>query len=591
MRNLKFFLFLSLIEILPILSFSQNKFNLNFNELDSINQTMPKNWFRMGYVETVTGEIENDWNVVGKVVSDGKGKYGAIMYRIPANYIGDSIELVGKVKYEKVKEFVGLIMWIDGDTKSNHLGMESMEVRHLTGSNDWKEYSIKMPLLTNSKYIYIGGIVGKGGTAWFDDFKVKIDGKDIQTLEETKRLTLKDFSSEELISALSKSSVPMDLSNQETQMRSLDGLIHKIGDKRIVAIGESTHGTSEFYQLREMITKRLIKEKGFNLVVLESPYDAIEILNLGLESESLDSLMGKHLFSIYQTEEMKSFLKWYKENRSNYNMEFKGSDDSYWVYIDLLNTQIQPIGDPELNQLLDKLNASIENRFSDDLKNKIKEGKSVYDNILAIENHLKLTGQMTEILEEMIHNGKTSYINYIQLANGQPIRSRDEVMAERISYLANHGNKKIIVWAHNAHISNEVITNKEIGLMGYFLDKEFEEDYFAIGLMTLNGTYSYMEKKLINGEHDYSEKLKAESLLQSEDELWEIKLSEVGHSLIVDTELLSKELNSDAVIGPIKLIGYGKEEKTDIYYIPIAKHYDCLIFVENTKATVHLPID
>lgn len=552
---------------------------------------MPKNWFRMGYTETVTGEMEKDGNVVGKVVSDDKGNFGIIMNKFLANYVGDTMELSGKIKYDKVKNFVGLIMWIDGDTKGPHLAFETMQNRNLKGSSDWAEYSIKVPYPSNGKFIYVGGIVGKGGTAWFDDFKVKIDGKDIQTLEETKRLTLEDFSSEDLISALSQSSVSMDLTNQETQMRSLDGLIHKTGDKRIVAIGESTHGTSEFYQLREMITKRLIEEKGFNLVVLESPYDAIELLILGLESEPLDSLMGKHLFSIYQTEEMKSFLKWYKENRSNFDVNFKGCDDSYWVYIDLLKTQIQPFGDPELNQLLDKLNASIENRFSDDLKNKIKEGKSVYDNILAIENHLKLTGQMTEILEEMIHNGKTSYINYIQLANGQPIRSRDEVMAERISYLANHGNQKIIVWAHNAHISNEVITDKEIGLMGYYLNKEFEEDYFAIGLMTLNGTYSYMEKKLINGDHDYSEKLKPESLLQSEEELWENKLSEVGQSLIVDTKILSKELNSDAVIGPTKLIGYGKEVKTDIYYIPIAKHYDCLIFVENTKATVHLPID
>ncbi|MBN7816643.1 erythromycin esterase family protein [Algoriphagus pacificus] len=550
-----------------------------------MNQTMPKGWYKYGGFEIIKGEKDSMGNNVGKVVSDDNGKFGFIMNRFPANYNGDTIELSGRVKYEKVKDYVGLIMWIDGEKRGHHLVFESMQNRHIRGSSDWTEYSIKVPYPPNSKYIYIGGILGKGGTAWFDDFRVTIDGKDIQTLEETKRLTLKDFTPEALTSALSKSSVPMDLSNQDTWNKSLDQLIDEVGDKKIVAIGESTHGTSEFYQVREMITKRLVEEKGFNLVVLESPYDDIELLNQSLDSKPLDSLMRKHLFSIYQTEEMRSFLQWYKEKRSDYSVEFKGNDDSYWAFIDLLKSQIYPINDPQLNQLLDRLDESIENRLSDNLKNRIKEGKKVYDNILAIENHLKSTGKLTGVLEEMILNGKTSYINYVLLDNEQPIRTRDEVMAERISYLAKQSDRKIIVWAHNAHISNEVIVDAEIGLMGYYLDKEFKDDYYAVGLMTLNGTYSYMDEKFINGDHNYNEELKAETLQSSEEELWETKLAKLGKAAIINTEMLSKELNSDAVIGPTKLIGYGKEDSMDIYYIPLTKHYDCLIFIENTNAT------
>src|SRR5690606_32806639 len=115
-----------------------------------------------------------------------------------------------------------------------------------------KEYSIKLPYPSNATNIYVGGILGKKGTAWFDDFKITIDGNDIQTLKETPKITLKNYNPTELKSAVSKSSRQLDLSKQEALHKSLDPLIEKIGDKKIIAIGESTHGTSEFYRLREI---------------------------------------------------------------------------------------------------------------------------------------------------------------------------------------------------------------------------------------------------------------------------------------------------------------------------------------------------
>ena len=34
-------------------------------------------------------------------------------------------------------------------------------------------------------------------------------------------------------------------------------------DRRVVLLGESTHGTEEFYRTREAVTKALIEERGF----------------------------------------------------------------------------------------------------------------------------------------------------------------------------------------------------------------------------------------------------------------------------------------------------------------------------------------
>lgn len=581
----KLHILLLLTVTLPFLMSSQNSYNLDFDDFNPEEEVMPAGWFKWGDFETVTGEKTIDGNSVGKVVADKDGKFGCITYRIPANYVGDTIELSGRIKHENVKGFVGLLMRIDGNSRKKSLAFTSMQNLKITGTRDWEEYTIKLPFPTNAKSIYVGGILGKKGVAWFDDFKVTIDKKDIRTLKETKSLTLADYNPNKLSSAISNSLNQLDISNQETLSRSLDSLIAKIGNKKIVAIGENTHGTSEFYQLREMITKRLIKEKGFNLVILENPYDDIEILNRDLDATPLDTLIRKHLFSIYQTKEMKSFLQWYKDNRFNYNVEFKGCDDSYWTFNELLKNGTNPINDKKLGKLLKTLESNISKSSTNNRTQESKINYAIYNVIMTIENHLKSTNKLNKQLEEILSNGKNTYINYANIKNKKPFESRDEIMADRISFLAKTSDKKIIVWAHNAHISNEIITDNEIGIMGRDLKKEFGTDYYTIGLTTLNGNYSYMEEKFINGDHNYTEKLKTANFNPKEELFWEKVMAQNGDSFIVDMPTLKNELNTNELFGPTRLIGYSKETEDDFFFLPLIKDFDSLIFIKNTNAT------
>jgi protein-L-isoaspartate(D-aspartate) O-methyltransferase len=52
----------------------------------------------------------------------------------------------------------------------------------------------------------------------------------------------------------------------------LNPLMARIGSARIVLLGEATHGTSEFYKMRERITRELIIEKGFRFVAIEADW-------------------------------------------------------------------------------------------------------------------------------------------------------------------------------------------------------------------------------------------------------------------------------------------------------------------------------
>ena len=56
----------------------------------------------------------------------------------------------------------------------------------------------------------------------------------------------------------------------------LGPLLDRIGDARVVCVGEASHGTSEFYQLRARITRALIEQKGFTVVGTEADWPDME---------------------------------------------------------------------------------------------------------------------------------------------------------------------------------------------------------------------------------------------------------------------------------------------------------------------------
>ncbi|MGY1620464.1 erythromycin esterase family protein [Geodermatophilus sp. SYSU D00691] len=52
----------------------------------------------------------------------------------------------------------------------------------------------------------------------------------------------------------------------------LDPLLERVGDARVVAIGEASHGTHEYYAWRAALTRRLVAERGFGVVAVEGDW-------------------------------------------------------------------------------------------------------------------------------------------------------------------------------------------------------------------------------------------------------------------------------------------------------------------------------
>ena len=54
----------------------------------------------------------------------------------------------------------------------------------------------------------------------------------------------------------------------------LDDFVEKAGERRLVLLGEASHGTIEFYEWRSEITRRLVTEKGFSFIAVEGDWNA-----------------------------------------------------------------------------------------------------------------------------------------------------------------------------------------------------------------------------------------------------------------------------------------------------------------------------
>src|SRR5919107_1075981 len=56
-------------------------------------------------------------------------------------------------------------------------------------------------------------------------------------------------------------------------------LFDRWGDRRVVLLGEASHGTAEFYRARAAITRHLIEHHGFDVVAVEADWPDAAVLD------------------------------------------------------------------------------------------------------------------------------------------------------------------------------------------------------------------------------------------------------------------------------------------------------------------------
>ena len=314
----------------------------------------------------------------------------------------------------------------------------------------------------------------------------------------------------------------------------LDGLLNRIGDSRLVLLGEATHGTAEFYDMRARITRELIEKKGFNIVAVEADWpDAASIdfyirdvgrgpgRDPGHRPMFKNDAFSNTWFSgfppwMWANHSVLAFVHWLKD----YNRSVNSAEDTVGFYgLDLYNmfASIEAVldylhdVDPKMAEvarwqygcLMPWVNDP--SNYSRVMQSRKHRGCgyevfAVLQNLLKKRAFYRQTGRAEDrqrffnaVQNARLVRNAERYYRTMYHDSSDSWNQRDQNMFETLQAVLKYRGQtsKAVVWAHNSHIGDaratEVSTRGEFNL-GQRVRETFGDRSYLVGFGTDHGT-------------------------------------------------------------------------------------------------------
>src|SRR5262245_505413 len=439
--------------------------NLGFERVGIITPTAPAGWYTGGQGYAVAldsvGPQSGARSLRMQATSSRPQRaFGVATSSLPGSLIaGKTIKLRGYIRTEGITQgYAGLWMRVDSGSKT--LFLDNMSSRGVTGTTPWTPYEITIradPFATGGNF---GAIFPGEGTAWFDSFSLEIDGVPYlpqnapvwrATSAETK--WVKDHA------------IPLKTSDPNAALDDLDPVGAIVGDARIVELGEGTHGTSEFFQMKHRLTEYLAQRKGFTVFAIEANMPEARRVNdyvLNGRGDPKAALAGMYFWT-WNTQEVLELIEWMRR----YNASGKGRME-FWGF-DLQTPDVA----------MDSVRAFV--RRADTAYTTTLD--SAYARVSAVQRERRANTQSPVALSfweneanrvlEYLQNKRNAYIaaghdsldvawaiqNARIVAQGarsaRSSASRDSSMAANTEWIAAHqpAGTKMVLWAHNGHVA------------------------------------------------------------------------------------------------------------------------------------------
>lgn len=318
----------------------------------------------------------------------------------------------------------------------------------------------------------------------------------------------------------------------------LDGLIERIGDARLVLLGEASHGSAEFYEMRARISKELITRKAFDFIAVEADWpDASQIDHYVRASRSTptpEQTFCRFPNWMWVNRQVWDFLSWLRnrndERREEEQVGFFGLDlYSLYTSIDAVIAYLDEVSEKEA--------ALARQRYA--CFNIGERDPARYGRMAMSPVHGDCEEEVVAMLARLLNR----QLDYMQqdgrrfldaVANARLIKNaeryyramyqvdenvwnlRDRHMMEMLNTLLDHHgvHSKAIVWAHNSHLGNaaatEMSSRGEINV-GQLCREQYADDAYLIGFGTDRGTVAAasdwgaaMEIKRVRPSHEDS---------------------------------------------------------------------------------------
>lgn len=390
----------------------------------------------------------------------------------------------------------------------------------------------------------------------------------------------------------------------------LQPLFDRIGDARVVMLGEASHGTHEYYTWRSNISKRLIEEKGFNFIVVEGDWPDCYKLNRYVKGYSDGHTAADVLKSferwptwMWANWEISALCEWMKKHNSGRSVDkragFYGLDVySLWESMAAIMDYLKKT-DPEALKVAQKAFRCFEPYSGDEgfeyasalrltpelcetevinLLTEIQRRKPQYDH----DHEAAFSAEQNALIAV---NAEGYYRAMLQ-GGGASWNARDRHMQETLERLLKfHGpDSKAIVWAHNTHIGDATYT--DMADEGMYNLGGLARHAFGTSNVVLVGFGSY-EGSVIAGS-SWGDEMKVKEVPKGVRDSWEFCMHLAGPE---NKLLLMNELQHTVLAGiPIghRAIGvvYNPRHEHLGNYVPsvMPQRYDAFVYIDKTRA-------
>lgn len=390
-----------------------------------------------------------------------------------------------------------------------------------------------------------------------------------------------------------------------------DVLDELVGDARFVLVGESSHGTHEFYAARAAITRRLLTEHGFDAVAVEADWpDAYRVdrfvRGAGADRTPDEALRGFERFPawMWRNTVVRDFVGWLRRHNDGhrpagfYGLDLYSMHRSMRRVIDYLDRV-----DPAAAERARRRYACLDRAGEDD-----GQAYGYGAAFGAVEScQAEVLRQLADLQRNAAaHDGDAGFDavrnawtvraaeSYYRAMFGDRVSSwnlRDEHMADTLDALAEYlghdgAPARIVVWAHNSHVGDaratEMAADGELSL-GQLVRERHGKDCRSIGFGTCHGTVTAASR----WGGDSERKTVRTALPSSYEEL----LHDTGHeSFLIRTDSAADALRQPRLERAIGVVYQPETERHSHYFHSrLADRFDAFIHVDRTTALTPLP--
>jgi erythromycin esterase-like protein len=323
-----------------------------------------------------------------------------------------------------------------------------------------------------------------------------------------------------LAQAIAEQATPLD------GAAALDPLIERIGDARLVLLGEATHGSHEFYRLRAELTRRLIRERGFAAIAAEADWPDSYRVNRYIRGAGRDRDAARALGDfrrfpqwMWRNTDVVELVGWLRAHNERIaeparRVGFYGLDvyslhasmaavlaylDAHdpeaarrarerYACFDAFGEEPQDYGQAVALGLSTDCEQEVLAQLVDLLRRRAAvehPGGFAEDEQFEAEQNARVVAN-AEVYYRAMYQGDVSTWNL-----------RDTHMADTLDAIAAHllrvgREPKIVVWAHNSHVGDSAAmahrsARNEITI-GHLCRKRHRDDTVLVGFTTYRGT-------------------------------------------------------------------------------------------------------